>query len=85
MHWHSKPYHLKVVFVTDRTQPEQQLCEPGQAIGFNVKVADSIKSLKVPLRRDTSDLVMAMHHKFREAVLSETFPQLNASPEISCS
>ena len=31
---------------------------------------------------DTSDLVMAMIHKFREADLTETFPELNASPNI---
>ena len=31
---------------------------------------------------DSSDLVMAMIHKFREADLTETFPELNASPNI---
>ena len=36
----------KVVFVTDRTQLEQQLSETSQSIGFTVKVADSIKMLK---------------------------------------
>ena len=72
----------KVVFVTDRTQLEQQLAETSQSIGFTVKVADSIKKLKELLASDASDLVMAMIHKFRETDLSETFPELNASPNI---
>ena len=72
----------KVVFVTDRTQLEDQLSETSQSIGFTVKVADSIKKLKELLRSDSSDLVMAMIHKFREADLTETFPELNASPHI---
>ena len=72
----------KVVFVTDRTQLEGQLSETSQSIGFTVKVADSIKKLKELLRSDSSDLVMAMIHKFREADLTETFPELNASPHI---
>ena len=72
----------KVVFVTDRTQLEQQLAETSQSIGFTVKVADSIKKLKELLASDASDLVMAMIHKFRETDLSETFPELNTSPNI---
>ena len=42
-----------------------------------MKLADSIKGLKELLSADTSDLVMAMIHKFREADLTETFPELN--------
>jgi len=34
------------------------------------------------LASDSSDLVMAMIHKFRETDLKETFPELNASPYI---
>jgi type I restriction enzyme R subunit len=71
-----------VVFVTDRTQLEDQLTETSQSIGFTVNVADSIKKLKELLRSDSSDLVMAMIHKFREADLTETFPELNVSPYI---
>ena len=70
------------MFVTDRTQLEDQLSETSQSIGFSVKVADSIKALKELLATDSSDLVMAMIHKFREADLTETFPELNASPNI---
>lgn len=72
----------KVVFVTDRTQLEQQLSETSQSIGYSVKVADSIDRLKKLLRTDTSDLVMAMIHKFRESDLAETFPELNVSSNI---
>ena len=61
---------------------EQQLSETSQSIGFTVKLADSIKGLKELLRADTSDLVMAMIHKFREADLTETFPELNARPKV---
>ena len=61
---------------------EQQLSETSQSIGFTVKLADNIKGLKELLSADTSDLVMAMIHKFREADLTETFPELNASPNI---
>ena len=82
MYRHPSLSRWKVVFVTDRTQLEQQLSETSQSIGFSVKVADSIHTLKELLRSDTSDLVMAMIHKFREADLTQTFPELNASPYI---
>ena len=82
MYCHASLSKWKVVFVTDRTQLEQQLSETSQSIGFSVKVADSIRRLKELLCTDSSDLVMAMIHKFREADLTETFPELNASPDI---
>jgi len=82
MYRHPALQQWKVVFITDRTQLEQQLSETSQSIGFTVKVADSIRALKELLRSDTSDLVMAMIHKFRETDLSETFPELNPSPNI---
>ena len=82
MYRHPSLSKWKVVFVTDRTQLEQQLGETSQSIGFTVKPADSIKKLKELLASDASDLVMAMIHKFRETDLAETFPELNASPYI---
>jgi type I restriction enzyme R subunit len=72
----------KVVFITDRTQLEQQLSETSQSIGQTVKVADSIARLKELLATDSPDLVMAMIHKFQERDLQEIFPLLNASPHI---
>ncbi len=90
MYRHAELSRWKVIFVTDRTQLEGQLRETSQSIGFTVKIAGFInprrepdgRSLKELLRADTSDLVMAMIHKFREADLTETFPELNSSPNI---
>jgi type I restriction enzyme R subunit len=82
MYRHAQLSKWKVVFVTDRAQLEQQLGETGGSIGFTVKMADSIAKLKELLRSDSSDLVMAMIHKFRETDLLETFPELNKSPNI---
>jgi type I restriction enzyme R subunit len=82
MYRHPQLSQWKVIFVTDRTQLEQQLSETGQSIGFSVKPADSIATLKELLRSDSSDLVMAMIHKFQERDLTQTFPELNASPHI---
>lgn len=82
MYRHAELSNWKIVFVTDRTQLENQLSETSKSIGFTVKVADSIRKLKELLRSDSSDLVMAMIHKFREADLTETFPELNPSPRI---
>ncbi len=82
MYRHAALAKWKVVFVTDRTQLEDQLSETSQSIGFQVKVADSIKKLKELLASDASDLVMAMIHKFREADLEATFPELNTSHHI---
>jgi type I restriction enzyme, R subunit len=82
MYRHPSLSKWKVVFVTDRTQLEDQLAETSQSIGFSVKVAESIKKLKKLLATDSSDLVMAMIHKFREVDLKETFPELNTSHNI---
>jgi len=82
MYRHPNLSQWKVVFITDRTQLEQQLAETGQNIGFTVKPADSIAKLKELLRSDSSDLVMAMIHKFQERDLQEAFPELNRSANI---
>ena len=82
MYRHAALAKWKVVFVTDRTQLEEQLSATSQSIGFTVKVADSIKKLKELLASSASDLVMAMIHKFRDDDLTEMFPQLNSSPYI---
>ncbi|SDY12171.1 type I restriction endonuclease subunit R [Nitrosomonas sp. Nm33] len=82
MYRHAQLSKWKVVFVTDRTQLEQQLGETGGRIGFTVKVADSIVKLKELLRSDSSDLVMAMIQKFQDRDLEEMFPELNTSHNI---
>ncbi|HET7268628.1 MAG TPA: type I restriction endonuclease subunit R [Oleiagrimonas sp.] len=82
MYRHARLANWKIVFITDRTQLQGQLTQTSQAIGFTVKVADSIKRLKELLAATSSDLVMAMIHKFQDAELAETFPELNTSPNI---
>lgn len=90
MYRHSELQQWKVLFVTDRTQLEKQLTETSQSIGFTVKVAERINpkttpdgtSLKELISSTSSDLVMAMIHKFREADLTEMFPELNTSEKI---
>lgn len=83
----------KIVFITDRTQLEDQLAETGRSIGFTIKTANFInpkstpdgRSLKELLRNDNSDLVMAMIHKFQESGELEgltLFPELNARQQI---
>jgi type I restriction enzyme R subunit len=72
----------KILFVTDRTQLEDQLSETSKSIGHTVKVANSIFHLKELLRNPAPDLVMGMIHKFQERDLSELFPILNSSSNI---
>jgi type I restriction enzyme R subunit len=80
----------KVVFVTDRTQLEQQLGETSQSIGQTVLSAEWIRpkndqpgrSLFELLRDPSSNCVMAMIQKFQEHDLKEIFPRLNPSPKI---
>lgn len=80
----------KVVFVTDRTQLEQQLGDTSQSIGQTVSAAQWIKprpeqpggSLYELLRDPSSNCVMAMVQKFQEHDLQVIFPVLNSSPKI---
>ena len=83
----------KIIFITDRTQLEEQLAQTGQSVGFSIKPANFInpkatpngKSLKELLANDNSDLVMAMIHKFQEngdLTGLELFPELNRSPNV---
>lgn len=72
----------KVVFVTDRTQLEDQLRETSLSIGQTVVPAESIAHLKELLRDPSSNCVMAMVQKFREHDLQAIFPVLNTSPKI---
>lgn len=72
----------KVVFITDRTDLEKQLGDTAQSVGYSLKKANSIASLKEFLRSQTPDLVMGMIHKFQENELKQQFPQLNSSDKI---
>jgi type I restriction enzyme R subunit len=82
MYNHSKLSSWKVVFLTDRTQLEQQLSETSQSIGFTINIAEKISKLKELLPGDSSDLIMAMMQKFQEHELHKVFPILNTSPNI---
>ena len=82
MYRHAALMDWKVVFVTDRTQLEEQLGKTVQGIGLTIKVADNIARLKTLLPSTSSDLVMAMIHKFQERELNETFRELNSSAKI---
>lgn len=64
----------KVVFVTDRTQLENQLSETSLSIGQTVVAAGSIPHLKELLRDPSSNCVMAMVQKFQERDLQAIFP-----------
>lgn len=82
MRKHQELLPWKVVFITDRTQLEEQLSETSTSIGYTVKVADSISKLKTLLSSPAPDLVMGMIHKFQERDLNTVFPVLNESPQI---
>lgn len=87
MRLHTRLASWKIVFVTDRTQLQDQLAGSVR-IGAFVKVADSVDTLKTMLSNDNSDIVMAMIQKFQEhgelnrLTKIPIFPVLNESPNI---
>jgi type I restriction enzyme R subunit len=82
MYTHNELTKWKVVYITDRTQLQQQLSGTTERVGLAVKTANSINELKALLRNTSSDLVMGMIHKFQETDLTVTFPELNPSQYI---
>jgi type I restriction enzyme, R subunit len=74
----------KIVFVTDRTDLEEQLTGTSGTIGFSVKVANRISKLKDYIPGDTADLIMAMIHKFqdRKEINYGILDEMNASDRI---
>ncbi len=73
----------KLVFITDRTQLDQQLTSTFQkAQGETVYHAKSVTHLKELLQKDSSDLVTAMMQKFQEGEDDFDFPVLNESEKI---
>lgn len=79
----------KLVFVTDRTQLDEQLSTTFTgAQGETVYNATSVESLKALLKKDSSDLVTATVQKFRDAEKEalekgdESFVDLNTSEKI---
>ena len=73
----------KLVFITDRTQLDQQLTATfNKTQGETVYQAKSVSHLKELLQKDSSDLVTAMVQKFQEGEDDFDFPELNASEKI---
>ena len=73
----------KLVFLTDRTQLDNQLTSTfANAQGETVYHANSVQELKELLAKDSSDIVTAMVQKFQESADDFEFPVLNESEKI---
>ncbi len=73
----------KLVFLTDRTQLDSQLTTTFKNVqNETVYHADSVKSLKALLAKDSSDVITAMVQKFQENSDDFNFPVLNDSEKI---
>jgi type I restriction enzyme R subunit len=73
----------KLVFLTDRTQLDSQLTTTFKNVqNETVYHADSVKSLKALLAKDSSDVITAMVQKFQEKSDDFDFPVLNDSEKI---
>lgn len=73
----------KLVFLTDRTQLDSQLTSTFRNVqNETIYHADSVKSLKTLLAKDSSDVVTAMVQKFQENSDDFDFPVLNESEKI---
>lgn len=73
----------KLVFITDRTQLDEQLSNTFRdAQGETVYNASSVAELKTLLQKDSSDLVTAMVQKFQDAEKESDFSDLNPSDKI---
>lgn len=74
----------KIVFVTDRTDLEEQLTGTSGTIGFSVKVVNRIRDLAKFIPGKTADLIMAMIHKFQDAkdLNYGILPEMNDSDRI---
>ena len=73
----------KLVFITDRTQLDEQLSNTFRdAQGETVHNASSVAELKALLKKDSSDLVTAMVQKFQDAEKEGGFEDLNPSDKI---
>lgn len=73
----------KLVFITDRTQLDEQLSNTFRdAQGETIYNASSVSSLKELLKKDSSDIVTAMVQKFQDAEKEGGFTDLNPSDKI---
>jgi len=75
--------HYKLVFITDRTQLDNQLTATFQRTqNETVHHAKSVANLKELLAKDSSDVITAMVQKFQENADNFDFPVLNESDKI---
>lgn len=73
----------KLVFITDRTQLDEQLSNTFKgAQSETVHNAKSVSHLKELLKKDSSDLITAMVQKFQDAEKDDGFADLNLSDKI---
>jgi len=73
----------KLVFLTDRTQLDNQLTTTfTNTQGETIHQAKSVRDLKELLAKDSSDIVTAMVQKFQESADDLKFPVLNTSEKI---
>ncbi len=73
----------KLVFLTDRTQLDNQLTSTfTNTQGETIHHANSVKDLKELLAKDSSDIITAMVQKFQENADGFEFPVLNESDKI---
>jgi type I restriction enzyme, R subunit len=73
----------KLVFITDRTQLDNQLTATfARTQDETIHHADSVRHLKELLQNDSSDIITAMVQKFQEGTEEFEFPELNPSDKI---
>lgn len=72
----------KIVLLLDRKDLQKQLFETSKSIKYKCNVAKSIKGLKKMIENTTSDVTIAMVHKFGENEGKQEFPVLNTSSKI---
>ncbi|MDR1884554.1 MAG: HsdR family type I site-specific deoxyribonuclease [Prevotella sp.] len=82
--YHSKDLHdYKIVLLIDRKDLQTQILETSKAIRYKPNLAGSIQHLKNLIQNTSSDVSIAMVHKFGEYEnKKEKFPVLNTSPKI---
>jgi type I restriction enzyme R subunit len=73
---------FKVVFITDRRDLQRQLMGTAGSLGYSLKPAGSVSDLRKLLSTGTPDLILGMIHKFQDDQWSQSFPELNDSPDI---
>lgn len=82
MYLHPHLQGFKIVLLTDRTQLDEQLSDTTISVGYTVSSPESIAELKTTLKKNSSEIVSAMIHKFQEKEYAASFPELNTSEKV---